>query len=147
VAIAQLQEPKTGVRAGARSERWPPVEWTAFGTDDDGPLIDAPRLAGVLADPDNAPPMSAVWMAPEARNGMMPSILAELPPLEAALPEIRAPVGFVHGARSAMPLGASTHSADRIPGAWVAVIDGAGHFIRFESPGSVRTALRRLTVG
>jgi pimeloyl-ACP methyl ester carboxylesterase len=44
-----------------------------------------------------------------------------------------------------MPLGASTDAADRIPGAWVEVVDGAGHFIWVEAPGAVRTSLRRLT--
>ena len=78
---------------------------------------------------------------------MVPSILAELPALEALLPGIRVPIGFVHGSRSPMPLGASTDAADRIPGAWVEVVDGAGHFIWFEAPGAVRAALRRLTAG
>jgi proline iminopeptidase len=44
-----------------------------------------------------------------------------------------------------MPLRASTDSAERIPGAWVEVVDGAGHFVWFEAPGAVRIALRRLT--
>jgi pimeloyl-ACP methyl ester carboxylesterase len=76
---------------------------------------------------------------------MQASIVAELPLLEAQLPGIRVPVGFVHGARSPMPLGASTDAAERIPGAWVEVVDGAGHFVWVEAPGAVRSALRRLT--
>ena len=76
---------------------------------------------------------------------MMPSIVAELPALEAGLPGIQVPVGFVHGSRSPMPVGASTDSAERIPGAWVELVEGAGHFIWFEAPGAVRAALRRLT--
>ena len=76
---------------------------------------------------------------------MVPSILADLPALEAGLPQIPFPVGFVHGSRSPMPVGASTDAADRIPGAWVDVVEGAGHFIWVEAPGAVRTALRRLT--
>jgi pimeloyl-ACP methyl ester carboxylesterase len=44
-----------------------------------------------------------------------------------------------------MPLEASTDAADRIPGAWVDVVDGAGHFIWVEAPGAVRDSLRRLT--
>lgn len=35
--------------------------------------------------------------------------------------------------------------ADRIPGAWVDVVDGAGHFVWVETPGAVRASLRRLT--
>ncbi len=75
---------------------------------------------------------------------MVPSIMAELPALEAGLPAIQVPVGFVHGSRSPMPISASTDSAERIPGAWVDVVEGAGHFIWFEAHGAVRTALRRL---
>ncbi len=97
------------------------------------------------ADPETAPPMPELGMAIERGSEMMPSIMAELPVLEAGLPEIRVPVGFVHGSRSPMPLGASTDAAERIPGAWVDVVEGAGHFVWFEAPGAVRASLRRLT--
>ena len=97
------------------------------------------------ADPETAPPMPELRMAIERGSEMMPSIMAELPALEAGLPGIRVPVGFVHGSRSPMPLAASTDAAGRIPGAWVEVVEGAGHFVWFEAPGAVRTALRRLT--
>ena len=76
---------------------------------------------------------------------MVPSIMAELPALEAGLPEIRVPVGFVHGSLSPMPLGTSTDAVERIPGAWLEVVNGAGHFTWVEAPGAVRAALRRLT--
>ena len=98
-----------------------------------------------FADPERAPPMPALRIASERSALMGRSILAELPSLEAGLPEIRVPVGFVHGSRSPMPLATSTDAADRIPGAWVDVVDGAGHFVWVESPGAVRAALRRLT--
>ena len=98
-----------------------------------------------FADPDNAPPMPDLRLATERSGEMMPSILAELPALEAGLPDIRVPVGFVHGSRSPMPLAASTDAAQRIPDAWVEVVDGAGHFVWYEAPGAVRAALRRLT--
>ena len=84
-------------------------------------------------------------MASERSAQMGPSIHAELPALEAGLPRIPVPVGFVHGSRSPMPVAASTDAADRIPGAWVDVVDGAGHFVWVEAPGAVRTSLRRLT--
>jgi pimeloyl-ACP methyl ester carboxylesterase len=38
-----------------------------------------------------------------------------------------------------------TDGAERIPGAWVEVVEGAGHFVWVEAPGAVRAALRRLT--
>ncbi len=100
-----------------------------------------------FADPPSAPPMPTLRMASRRSAVMGESIIAELPALEAGLPRIRVPVGFVHGARSPMPIGASTDAADRIPGAWVDVVDGAGHFVWVEAPGAVRTSLRRLTAG
>jgi pimeloyl-ACP methyl ester carboxylesterase len=91
--------------------------------------------------------MPELRMASERSAQMGQSILAELPSLEAGLPLIRIPVGFVHGALSPMPVAASTDAAERIPGAWVDVIEGAGHFVWVEAPGAVRASLRRLTVG
>jgi pimeloyl-ACP methyl ester carboxylesterase len=98
-----------------------------------------------FADPLRAPPMPELRMASECSFQMHRSILEELPALEAGLPRIRVPVGFVHGSRSPMPVAASTDAADRIPDAWVEVVDGAGHFVWVEAPGAVRASLRRLT--
>ena len=111
--------------------------------------LEAVRLVwpAYFADPETAPPMGELRYGSERSAEMYPSILAELPALEAALPAIRVPVGFVHGSRSPMPLAASTDAADRIPGAWVEVVEGAGHFVWVEAPGAVRAALRRLTEG
>ena len=98
-----------------------------------------------FADPERAPPMPELRIATERSAEMVPSIFAELPALEAGLPGIRVPVGFVHGSQSPMPLSASTDAADRIPGAWVEVVEDAGHFTWVEAPGAVLAALRRLT--
>ena len=100
-----------------------------------------------FADPEAAPPMPKLKMASERSAEMGRSIIAELPALEAGLGQIHLPVGFVHGSKSPMPLAASTDAAERIPGAWVDVVDGAGHFVWVEAPGAVRTSLRRLTAG
>jgi pimeloyl-ACP methyl ester carboxylesterase len=89
--------------------------------------------------------MPELTIASERSAEMVPSIMAALPALEEGLPGIRVQVGFDHGSRSPMPLPASTDAADRIPGAWVEVVDGAGHFVWVEAPGAVREALRRLT--
>ena len=89
--------------------------------------------------------MPELRMASERSAQMGRSILAELPVLEAGLPRIRMPVGFVHGSQSPMPVGASTDAAELIPGAWVEVVDGAGHFVWVEAPGAVRASVRRLT--
>jgi pimeloyl-ACP methyl ester carboxylesterase len=119
------------------------------GLADDATAQEAMRLVwpAYFADPEAAPPMPELKMASERTAQMVPSINAELPKLEAGLPEIRVPVGFVHGSRSPMPLAASTDAAERIPGAWVDVVGGAGHFTWVEAPGAVRDSLRRLTAG
>jgi len=117
------------------------------GAADDELALEQMRLVwpAYFANSEAAPPMPQLRMASERSAQMVPSILAELPALEARLPRIRVPVGFVHGSRSPMPIAASTDAAERIPNAWVDVIDGAGHFVWVEAPGAVRAALRRLT--
>ena len=120
---------------------------TTEGAADDELALEQMRLVwpAYLADPEQAPPMPELRMASKRSAQMGRSILAELPMLEAGLPRIRVPVGFVHGSRSPMPVAASTDAANRIPGAWVDVVDGAGHFVWVETPGAVRASLRRLT--
>ena len=98
-----------------------------------------------FADPEQAPPMPDLRIAGARSAAMVPSIFEKLPALEAGLPGIRVPVGFVHGSRSPMPLAASTDAAERVRGAWVEVVEGAGHFVWVEAPGAVRASLRRLT--
>jgi pimeloyl-ACP methyl ester carboxylesterase len=122
-------------------------ELSMKGAADDALALEGMRLVwpAYFADPEAAPPMPELEMASERTAQMVPSINEELPKLEAGLPQIRVPVGFVHGSRSPMPLEASTDAAERIPGAWVEVVDGAGHFIWVEAPGAVRDSLRRLT--
>jgi pimeloyl-ACP methyl ester carboxylesterase len=122
-------------------------ELSMKGAADDALALEGFRLVwpAYFADPEAAPPMPGLQMASERTGQMVPSINAELPKLEAGLPQIRVPVGFVHGSRSPMPLAASTDAAERIPGAWVDVVEGAGHFIWVEVPGAVRASLRRLT--
>ena len=122
-------------------------ELSMAGKVDDELALEGLRLVwpAYFADPERAPPMPKVQIAAARSAEMVPSIFAELPSLEARLPEIRVPVGFVHGAQSPAPLAASTDGAERIPGAWVEVVEGAGHFVWFEAPGAVRAALRRLT--
>jgi pimeloyl-ACP methyl ester carboxylesterase len=122
-------------------------ELTTQGAADDELALEQMRLVwpAYFANPEAAPPMPQLRIASERSAQMGRSIIAELPALEARLPRIRVPVGFVHGSRSPMPLAASTDAAERIPGAWVDVVDGAGHFVWVEEPGAVGAALRRLT--
>jgi pimeloyl-ACP methyl ester carboxylesterase len=122
-------------------------ELAMAGKVDDELALEGMRLVwpAYFADPERAPPMPELRYGSERSAEMVPSIQAELPALEAGLPRIRVPVGFVHGSRSPMPLAASTDGAERIPGAWVEVVEGAGHFVWVEAPGAVRASLRRLT--
>jgi pimeloyl-ACP methyl ester carboxylesterase len=120
---------------------------TTEGDADDELALEQMRLVwpAYFADPKHAPPMPELRIASQCSAQMGKSILAELPALEEGLPQIRVPVGFVHGSLSPMPVAASTDAAERIPGAWVDVIDGAGHFVWVEAPGAVCASLRRLT--
>jgi pimeloyl-ACP methyl ester carboxylesterase len=122
-------------------------ELSMAGEADDELALEGMRLVwpAYFADPESAPPMPELRLASARSGEMVPSIMAELPALEAGLPGIRVPVGFVHGSRSPMPLAASTDAAERIPGAWVELVEGAGHFTWVEAPGAIRAALRRLT--
>jgi pimeloyl-ACP methyl ester carboxylesterase len=124
-------------------------ELSMAGEADDELALEGMRLVwpAYFADPEHAPPMPELRIATARSAEMVPSIQAELPALEAGLPGIRVPVGFVHGSRSPMPVAASTDAAERIPGAWVEVVEGAGHFVWVEAPGAVPAALRRLTAG
>jgi pimeloyl-ACP methyl ester carboxylesterase len=76
------------------------------------------------------------------------SLKERLPGLEASLPAITLPVGMVMGEKSPMPTEESgVRTASRIPGAWVEVVEAAGHFPWIEQPGCVRSALDRLAAG
>lgn len=97
-----------------------------------------------FASREAAPPMPEVRLNGRCYVATMQSAESELPGLESALQGITAPVGFVRGAGSPMPATASTDAADRIEGAWVESLEGAGHFVWLDLPGSVRTALDRL---
>ena len=94
---------------------------------------------------DTAPAMPPIRLAVTAYAETYASLVEQLPRLEAALPGIAVPVGFVVGAASPMPATASTRTAERIPGAEVEVVPGAGHFPWLDVPGCVRAALQRLT--
>jgi pimeloyl-ACP methyl ester carboxylesterase len=100
-----------------------------------------------FADQAAVPPMPDFRFSLPCMAGTFESIQVELPRLESSLPQIRVPVGFVHGERSPMPRSASADTAARIKGAWVEVVARAGHFPWYEAPGAVRQALDRLAAG
>ena len=82
-------------------------ELTTAGAADEELALEGMRLVwpAYFADPASAPPMPDLQLSTERSAEMVPSIFAGLPALEAGLPDIRVPVGFVHGSRSppAMP--------------------------------------------
>jgi len=81
-----------------------------------------------------------------AYAGIWDSAKALLPELEASLAEVAMPFGVVAGGSSPMPVEeAAAATARAIPGAWLEVVDGAGHFPWFERPGCIRAALDRLS--
>lgn len=71
-------------------------------------------------------------------------VFRDMPMLEQSLPTCATRMRFVHGGRSPMPLSASTDTIALLPNAELDLVDGAGHFVWFERPGSVRAALDRL---
>jgi proline iminopeptidase len=96
---------------------------------------------------DDAPPMPPMRISVAAYAAGFESLTTRLPELEAALPTIGVPVGFLAGGASPMPVEATAATAARIPGAWVETAHRAGHFPWVEQPGSVRAALDRLAEG
>jgi pimeloyl-ACP methyl ester carboxylesterase len=94
---------------------------------------------------DDAPPMPDVSLSVEAYAGGFESLTAELPSLSERLGRINVRLGVVAGAASPMPVDlAAKATADAIPGAWLEVVDAAGHFPWQDRPGCVRAGLDRL---
>ena len=95
------------------------------------------------ADPAAPAPVPEIRLSAEASDGLWPDLRARLSALAAALPEVAVPLGLVSGGSSPMP--AALDVLDLVPGAWLEVVDGAGHFPWIERPGRVGAALERLT--
>ena len=90
---------------------------------------------------DDAPPMPPTRLSVACYAESYASLVAELPALEAALPDVTVPVTFVVGEGSPMPASASTDTAERLPRSRVVVVPGAGHFPWLDVPGCLRAAL------
>jgi pimeloyl-ACP methyl ester carboxylesterase len=93
---------------------------------------------------ESATPYRPIPMSSEAYGTTFESLLEELPHLADRLKDCRVPTVFIHGSASPMPVTASTATADVIPGAAVEIVDGAGHFIWLDRPGTVAKALADL---
>jgi len=98
-----------------------------------------------FASPDRVMPFPAIRASVEAYAGLVEAAQASMPELARALADVGVPFGCVAGARSPIPCEQGAGATVRaIPGAWLEVVDGAGHFPWFERPGCIRDALRRL---
>src|SRR4029077_9499307 len=88
-------------------------ELSMAGEADDELALEGMRLVwpAYFADPETAPPMPELRIASARSAEVGQAIFEELPALEAGLPRISVPVGFVHGSRSPMPVAASTDAA------------------------------------
>jgi pimeloyl-ACP methyl ester carboxylesterase len=136
------RNPKQGRdRAQALDER----AMAGQGTPDDGLEGLAILWPAYFADPENPPPMPPIRMSVEAYAGLVGEMLSGLDEVAAALGDGAVPYGVVAGAASPIPWGqAARATAELSPGAFLAVVPGAGHFPWLEVPGSVRPALQRL---
>lgn len=72
------------------------------------------------------------------------AVFDDMAALTQSLSSCSTPMRFVHGSMSPMPLSASTDTIAMLPNAALDLVDGAGHFVWFERPGSVRASLARL---
>jgi proline iminopeptidase len=136
---------RTSDGARARAQELDAQALRGEGTAED--FVEGLRLVwpAYFADPAGAPEMPDISASTEAYSGLFASLTAERDGLAAALPAVSVAFGFVAGAASPMPVDeAAAATADVIPGAWLDVIDGAGHFPWYERPGRVRAALDRL---
>ena len=109
--------------------------------------LESMRLAwpAYFASPGHVMPFREAATSVPAYAGLFASLQQALPRLAEALAGVQVPLGFVAGARSPMPRDrAAGATARAVPGAWLEVVPGAGHFPWFERPGCVRSALHRL---
>jgi pimeloyl-ACP methyl ester carboxylesterase len=138
--VARTSE-ETQHRAAALDER----AMRGEGTEED--LIESLRLywPAYFASPTRVPEMPEMRSSVKAYSETWDSLKAEMPYLATALPRVNVRLGFVAGADSPMPVDkAAAATAAAIPGAWLVVVDDAGHFPWYERPGHVRAALDRL---
>jgi proline iminopeptidase len=99
-----------------------------------------------FASREHVMPFPSLRVCVDAYAGLLEAARSASPGLEARLAGVDVPFGCVAGARSPMPHEQAAAATVRtMRGAWLEVIDDAGHFPWFERPGCVRAALHRLT--
>lgn len=122
--------------------------------------LEAREAAAVITPEESAEYMQLIWPTyfaemdrtfdfllrtnGETHEAIHKEVFDDMPALAAALPACSVRMRFVHGGASPMPISASADTVALLPNAMLEVVDGAGHFVWFERPGSVRDALVRL---
>jgi pimeloyl-ACP methyl ester carboxylesterase len=112
-------------------------------TDDD--LIECERLIWptFFADSEHTMPF-AMRTNFATHAAIQAEVRRDRPMLAQSLPDCAIPMRFLHGTKSPMPISASTDTLALLPNAELDLATGAGHFVWFEVPGSVRMSLGRL---
>lgn len=98
-----------------------------------------------FADPRHTYPF-ALRQNPVTHGPIHAGVFEDMPALAAWLPQATVAMEFVHGAASPMPTTASADTVALLKHAVLEVVAGAGHFVWFERPGTIRAALERLAV-
>jgi proline iminopeptidase len=99
-----------------------------------------------FASPDRVMPFPSMRTSVDAYAGLWEAATAAIGALERQLAAVAVPFGCIAGARSPMPYReAAAPTVQIVPAGWLEVVDDAGHFPWFESPGCVRAGLQRLT--
>ncbi len=102
--------------------------------------------ASYFGDPENVGAMPPLSISLDAYGGIMSELAEGTDGVAAALAATEVRYGVVAGAASPMPWGqAARASTELSPRAFLKVVPAAGHFPWYEVPGSVRSALKRLT--
>jgi proline iminopeptidase len=94
--------------------------------------------------PELAPAYRSIAMSTEAYAATFESLLGELPHLAHQLRGCDVPTVFVAGGASPMPTSSSLATAELLADSTVEIIDGAGHFVWLDRPGTVTRSVERL---
>ena len=99
-----------------------------------------------FADPEHVPPVPPYISSRDAFRGLTAELSQGTDKVAAALATGAVRYGVLAGGASPFPWGqAARASAELSPNAFLKIVPGAGHFVWYEAPGAVRTALQRLT--
>jgi len=98
-----------------------------------------------FADPENVPPIPPYVSSREAFLGLAAELSEGTDEVAGALASGAVRCGVLAGGASPFPWGqVARATAELSPRAFLKVVPEAGHFVWYEAPGAVRTALQRL---